>query len=289
MQDDISERVVATIADAFGIIARTGLGEARASGTESLGAYECVLRAYAYTALHTAVAQLPARDCLEQAVDQEPDYVEALAQLAYLYREEYHHGFNPQVDSLDRGLELARRALELDPTHQAAQLALAQIHWSRHELDEFFPAADRAVALNPNEAKTLASVGLSTTLAGRWDRGAALIRQAIALNPYHPGWYYLALFHDHYRKGQYQEALGEAQKINLPELWETYSTLAQTYGQWGRKQQAEAAVAKLLKLYPDFARSAWREFRKRNLPEAEIAHLVDGLRKAGLPVPEPTT
>ncbi|MCH6563268.1 MAG: hypothetical protein IH800_12735 [Myxococcales bacterium] len=289
IQDDISERVVATIADAFGIIARTGLAEARTSETESLSAYECVLRAYAYTALHTAAAHLQARGCLERAVTEDPDYVDALAQLAYLYREEFHHGFNPRAGSLDRALALARRAVELDPTNQAAQLALAQVHWSRHELDGFFPAADRAVALNPNEAKTLASVGLSTTLAGRWDRGAALIRQAIALNPYHPGWYYLALFHDHYRKGQYQEALDEAQKINMPELWETSSTLAQAYAQLGRREQAQAAVAQLLKLYPDFAVSAWREFRKRNLPEAEIAHLLDGLRKAGLPVPEPTS
>ncbi len=289
IQDEIKERVVATIADAFGIIARAGLDEARASGTDSLNAYECVLRAYAYTALHTAAAHLQARGCLERAIAEDPDYVDALAQLAYLYREEYHHGFNPQAGSLDRGLEMVRRAVELDPTNQAAQLALAQIHWSRRELDGFFPAADRAVALNPNEAKTLASVGLSTTLAGRWDRGAALIRKAIALNPYHPGWYYLALFHDHYRKGQYEEALGEAQKINMPQLWETYSTLAQTYAQLGRRSQAEAAVAALLKVYPDFAENAWREFRKRNLPEAEIAHLLEGLRKAGLPVPEPTT
>ena len=75
----------------------------------------------------------------------------------------------------------------------------------------------------------------------------------------------------------------------MAELWEPYSTLAQSYAQLGRRRQAEAAVAELLKVYPDFAGSAWREFRKRNLPEAEIAHLLDGLRKAGLPVPEPTS
>jgi adenylate cyclase len=289
IQDDIHEKVVATIADAFGIIARTRLDETRARPTESLDAYECVLRAYWYTALHTAEAHRRARDCLERAVDVDPDYVDALAQLAYLYREEFHHGFNPQPASLDRALELARRAVELDPTNQAAQLALAQTRWSRHELGAFFVAADRAVALNPNEAKTLASVALSTTYAGRWDRGSALMRKAIALNPNHPGWYYIALFHDHYRKAEYQAALVEAQKVNMPELWETYSTLAQAYAQLGRGGQAEAAVEELLKVYPDFPAKAWEEFRRRNVPEEEIAHLVEGLRKAGLEVSQPTT
>jgi adenylate cyclase len=287
IQDDIHEKVVATIADAFGIIARNRLDESRARPTESLDAYECVLRAYAYTALHTATAHLEARDCLERAVDVDPDYVDALAQLAYLYREEFHHGFNPQPASLDRALRLARRAVDLDPTNQAAQLALAQTYWSRRELGAFFAAADRAVALNPNEAKAIASVALSTTYAGRWDRGSALMRKAIALNPYHPGWYYIALFHDHYRKRQYEAALHEAQKVNMPELWETYTTLAQAYAQLGRRRQAEAAVAELLKVYPDFRENAWKEFRRRNLPEQEIAHLVEGLRKAGLEVSQP--
>ncbi len=74
----------------------------------------------------------------------------------------------------------------------------------------------------------------------------------------------------------------------MPELWETYSALAQVYGQLGRPEQARAAAANLLELYPDFPAKAWDEYRKNHLADADIARLVEGLRKAGLPIPEPT-
>jgi tetratricopeptide (TPR) repeat protein len=249
-----------------------------------------VLRAYAYTALHTAASHLLARTCLERTVELDPDYADAWAQLAYLYREEYHHGFNPQAgDALDRALETARRAVALDSTNQPAQIALHLTHFSRRELDASFAAGERAVALNPNDTRAIGTVGMSLTYAGQWDRGVALMKKAIALSPNHPGWFYLALFYDHYRKGQYAKALGEAQKIGMPELWEGYAALAEAYGQLERREQAESALAELLNLYPRFPGNAWEEFRKRNIPEAEIAHLVEGLRKAGLQVPDPTT
>ncbi len=288
IQDDIREKVVASIADAYGIIARSELKGGWGRGTASLDSYECVLLAHEYNALHTAAAHLRARDCLERVVEEDPGYADAWAQLAYLNREEYHHGFNRREGSLGRALALARQAVRLDPTSPMAHLALALAHWSRGELDGFLAAAERALALNSNDTQVLFTVGGNMARAGEWDRGVALVKKAIALSPYHPGWPYLTLFYDHYRKGEYQEALEKAQRVNMPELWETYSALAQAYGQLGRTEPAQAAVANLLELYPDFPVNAWNEYRKNNLSDEDIARLVEGLRKAGLPVPEST-
>jgi len=39
-------------------------------------------------------------------------------------------------------------------------------------------------------------------------------------------------------------------------------------------------------LYPDFPDKVRQEYRKWNWPEAEIEHSIEGLRKAGLDVPD---
>jgi hypothetical protein len=61
------------------------------------------------------------------------------------------------------------------------------------------------------------------------------------------------------------------------------------YARLGRKEEARAAVARLLKLYPDIATNYWREARKYNCPAAQIEHFVEGLRKAGLDIPPEKT
>ena len=285
IQDDIQQKVVASIADAYGIIARNGLEQGKARGTASLDSYECVLLALEYNALHTAAAHLRARDCLTRVVEEDPSYADAWAELAYMNREEHHHGFNRREGSLDRALAQAREAVRLDPTSPLAHLALALAHWSRGELDGFQAAAERSLALNPNDTQVLVTVGGNMARAGDWDRGVALVEKAMELSPFHPGWPYLTLFYDHYRKGEYVAALEDAQRVNMPELWETYAALAQVYGQLGQAEQGQAAVAQLLELYPDFPAMAWNEYRKNHLFDEDIERLVEGLRKAGLEIP----
>ena len=46
VQDDITERVVARIGDVRGVISRARFKDSQAKGTDSLDAYECLLRAY---------------------------------------------------------------------------------------------------------------------------------------------------------------------------------------------------------------------------------------------------
>ncbi len=282
VQDDITEQVVATLAGSYGVISRAGQVKAREKGTDNLNAYDCVLRSYEYELLHTPEAHLRARDCLERAVELDPSYVDAWAQLAYLYREEFFHGFNPRPDSLDRALELAGHAVELDATNQLAHFVLAITHFARKELDPFFAEAERAFALNPNNARVVGGLGLNMALAGRWDRGVELSRKAAALNPHHPWWLHLTLSFDHYRKGEYEEALAEAQKISVRNLPIVHANLAATYGQLGREDEARGALADLLRQDPDFSKHPRDELGKFFASEDLIDHVQDGLRKAGL-------
>jgi hypothetical protein len=61
--------------------------------------------------------------------------------------------------------------------------------------------------------------------------------------------------------------------------------LAAVYGQLGEQERARAALRELHALLPNFAAMAREEFGK--WLDAELTeHLLDGLRKAGLEIPE---
>ncbi len=290
VQDDITGRIVATLADSHGAIVRAGLEQAEASRTDSLDIYECMLRHNEFRRRMSAKTHLIARDCLESAVEREPDNAEAWARLANVFAMGYAQRFNLRpapYDALALSRDAAQTAAELDPANAWALLALVRTHYFYREPEQLFLEAERAVALNPNNADVLASVGWYVAHAGRWEWGLELVERAMALSPFYPNWYHQPFVDDHYRKQEYEAALVRARQMNIPGLYFTYLNLAFVNGQLGRHDDAKAAVAELLAVYPNFAAEAYAVLRKWYHDEEHIAHIIDGLRKAGLDIPNP--
>ena len=284
IQDEITGQVVSTIADAWGVLAQDRLERVRGLGTDDLDSYACVARVQSYIRTFATDEHLAVRTCLEKTVEKDPGYANAWAWLARMVVDEYQIYQNPKPNSLDRALDAARRAVELDPQNDQAQAALADAHFHRLEMDEFTAAAERTLALNRNSSAALAEIGYQYAFAGQWDRGIALLRKAQKLNPRHPNWYFLITSYYYYGKEQYEEALAEAQNINMPEFFNTHLILAMIYGQMGRLDEAKAALEKLEALWPGFTMEDERDFLSRNMPDVEVRGKVfDGLRKAGLP------
>lgn len=286
VQDGITNRVVATLAGAEGVLTRSGASTLKSKPTDNLDAYEAVLRAFSYWDRQTPAEHLEVREALERGVELDPQYGHAWACLSIVYLDEFRVGFNPRPDPLERALEAAQRSVDLDPTGHLSQHALAQIHFYRGDLEAFFPAAQRGVQLNPNDSAIVAMTGLLTAYAGEWKTGLALLEKAMALDPYHPGWYYFPLAFEHYRNGNYERALEEARKVNMPGYYPTHMTLAAIYGQLGRTKEALVSIENLLQLFPGYGPRAWEELGKWFIKPDMVKHVVEGLRKAGLEIPE---
>jgi TolB-like protein/Flp pilus assembly protein TadD len=287
VQQDIAIKAVAAIASiSSGVIARDAVGQARGKPPRELSAYECTVRASEIMA-YSAQSHLSIRNCLEAAVDNEPDYAAAWAMLAWIHTIEYSQGFNPRPhsDPRERALAAARRAIELAPANPMARFAMGRAAYLKRDLDLFYAEATRALALNPHEPFLLGNIGSWLAFTGRWDEGVALIRKAIALNPkVYPRWWHAALGKNHYRKGEYREALAEFKTMNLPNWSWNQIELAYTYGQLGDLDNAQKALAKLHELYPGFdLEKAAMEHRKFSFEQSYIDHAVEGLRKAGVP------
>jgi serine/threonine protein kinase/tetratricopeptide (TPR) repeat protein len=283
LQDDVVPRIVSTVADTYGVLPHTMSEALRCRDPEQLTPYEAVLRSFAHFPRLSQVEHAAARAGLERAVQQAPDYADALAMLSMLVREEYTHGFNLRPDPLGRAVAAARRAVEAAPSNHLAYHALASALFFRREIQAFRNSAERAIALNPMDGFTAAYLGFLIAYAGEWERGCALAERARQLNPHHPGWYWFPAFFDAYRKSDYRGALDFALKVNMPGFWRTDLALAAAYGQLGEREAARNAVRDLLAVRPDFPAVAREELGKWWDPQL-IEHLIDGLRKAGLEV-----
>ena len=283
LQDDLVPRIVSTVADAYGVLPHSMSQAVRSKPFEQLSPDEALLRSLSYAERVTAEEHAEAKAGLERALQQAPAHSDCWAMLSIMLADEYGHGFGAAPETLEGALRAARRAVDANPSNHRAYQALAWALYLRKEFVASRHAGERALALNPMDACTAVYVGQTLAYSGDWDRGCALIARAIELNPHHPGWYWYASFLNAYRHRDYRTALAAALKMNLPGVSLVDVALAATYGQLGDGEAARQAIRELLAGKPDYAAIARQELEKWF--DAEIvAHLIDGLRKAGLDI-----
>jgi TolB-like protein len=283
LQDQLTQQVVNALAGSYGALAPE-LANARRKPPKHLDSYDCVLRAYEYLHAHDPAHHLKARDCLEGVVELDADYADGWAWLAYLYAEEYHHRRNEDPDSYDsrdRALEVAERAVNLDPANQVAHGALAMASMIRGDYGRGRIAAYRAIELNPNNALWLGLLGTWLSWSGDFERGVPMVKKALVLDLNPPPWLHMSIFLEHYHKGQYEAALEEAQMIQTGDF-RTPAFLAAVHGQLGHRLEAEQALSELGMLFQGSFDDISQELIQRNGFAPELAgHIVEGLRKAG--------
>ncbi len=285
LQDDLVPRIVSTVADQYGILPRSMSEGLRSKSVDSLSPQEAVLRTFGYFTHLTPDEHAAVRNILERAVHAAPDHADSWAMLSMIYRGEFAQGFNAGPNPLDRALAAARRAVDLADTHALSHYALATVYFFRKEMVAFRVEADRALALNPLDASAKAYLGLLIAAAGEWDLGCQMVESAMQLNPNCPGYFYFARCCNGYRQGRYEDVLAGAVRVNMPNYYHVPALCAAALGQLGRREEAQQAVHDLLALRPDFAVAARREYAKWYNAEL-IEQIIDGLRKAGLEIPE---
>src|SRR5712691_9511967 len=254
VQDDVAARIVATVADSYGVLVHSMRSAMRQKDDVHLTPVEWQFQYFAYREQITPSAHAALKSRLERAAERDDRQSDLWACLAQIYVDEYAFGFQGDATSLDRALAAGRRAVELDRANQFALVALAQVHFFRQDLAAFGPAAERGMALNPLNTDALGILGLQIVHTGEFERGTAIVRRAMELNANHAGWMHFAPLWEHFHKGEYEQALERANRVDVPGLFWPYLVVASACGHLGRR--AEAAVRDLLALDPEFAAHA---------------------------------
>ncbi len=285
VQDDVAARIVATAADSYGVLVHAMASVLRQRDDADFPPVAWQFQYFAYREQIGPAAHAALRSRIERAVERDDRQSDVWACLALIYTDEYAFGFGVDATSLDRALAAARRAVELDRANQFALVALAQVHFFRQDLAAFGPAAERAMALNPLNTDALGILGLQIVHTGEFERGTAIVRRAMELNANHAGWMHFAPLWEHFHKGEYEQALERANRVDVPGLFWPYLVMASACGHLGRRAEAAAAVRDLLALDPEFAAHARGNVGTWHFASGLMDPILEGLRKAGLSIP----
>jgi len=213
-------------------------------------------------------------------------YARCYAMLASTHRVAWLNPLNDEYLSptiLDLAIKLSRTAIALNPTLPEAYAELGYNIIRKRDFDAATAAAERALALNPNFADyRLAQIFYSV---GEPARAIAIAKLQMRLDPFHPHFAPLMAGVAHYHLKEYHdaqhwltEAIGRA-----PNHQYGHAFLAATYAQLGRMEDARAEASEVLRLNPRYSINGTQTHVSILKRAEDLEHLVDGLRKAGLP------
>jgi adenylate cyclase len=220
----------------------------------------------------------------EKAVDLDPRYAGAYAWLGGTYFADWTHRWNKdRAQSLERAFELAQRAATLDDSLPLPHWVLSRVYLWKKQHEQAIVEAERAIALDPNEAEGYVALGITLASAGRPEEGIRLIEKAMRLNPHHPPLYLHNLGFAYREAGRYEEALVPLKKVITlnPNFALSHLNLAACYAELGRLEEAQAEAAEVLRISPNFSLEGARQSWPYKDP-VDLERFLDGLRKAGL-------
>ncbi|MGO6943781.1 winged helix-turn-helix domain-containing tetratricopeptide repeat protein [Rhizobium johnstonii] len=282
--DSSLEDIFAVQDEVTGKIVEALLGRLRAPPSlnrpKNLEAYDLCVRARRLMDDSPQAAR-EAHLMLTRAISLDPDYAEPYRWLAINHWMGEVHSSGPTEPARKIALQLARKAVVIDPNDAGCRWILAYLLAYERSFAEADAEFAKAIELDANEADTFAALSDIVVLAGRVGEGLEHIAKAFRLNPFPASWYYLTLGQAQYAAGQYEAAV---KTLRRDETYRTSSRrfLAASLAQLGRLDEARAEAELFLVANPHFSTRHWaatEPFRDARTLE----HFVDGYRKAGLP------
>jgi adenylate cyclase len=287
LQDKITGEIVAALA----VKLTSGEKEqVERKYTHNTAAYDVFLQGRAHYFRRTPQDWAKAVSYFEKAVELDPSYGRAYAALALTYWESSHNlwTFNLGV-SWKEARDRAERYLKLamgNVSPLARQVASKMlIDWHRHE--NAIAEAQRAIALDPNDADSYLAVAYALIYAGRPKEAVDFVQRAMRLDPHYPAYHLYVLGLAHFVMEEFDAAVPlfeRALKLN-PENYVPLIPLAAAHAHLGHKQKAAATVEELQKALPSiFTLSLLSRHPLLSYKDpADRDRLLEGLRQAGVP------
>jgi adenylate cyclase len=182
--------------------------------------------------------------------------------------------------------KLARRAVALNEHDAEARSSLAFTLLMRGDHEGALAEAEHALGLSPNLAVAHGEKGAALIFSGGPREGLNALQTCIRLDPYDALLRVRLLYKSIglYFFGDYEAAAGAAKAAirSYPDFPNIYRWLAAALGQMGRTLEAKEALEKAIAIAPASFDMHVRNRVPWMRPE-DHAHMLEGLRKAGMP------
>jgi adenylate cyclase len=255
--------------------------------TANPSAYDCLLRGLALQHAFGRAHNEAAAAHFHRALELDPRYGQAHAQLAWWHALRVGQQQQPDLDTDRRlALEHAQRAVELDP-RDANSLAIAA-HLQTYLCKRYTEAQalfDQALTINPSCTLAWARSASTLTYLGQGEAALARLQQAIRLSPNDPDrfTFYTTRGTAALVLGRYDEAaawLGQSQRLQ-PGFVPNARLLVAALMLAGERTQALAVAEELLVLEPSFTVSDFGRWYP--LCQPWLGQVLAAMRQAGLP------
>jgi adenylate cyclase len=185
----------------------------------------------------------------------------------------------------------AKRSLALDDGNSSLHAHYGMLLMYEADYDQARIHFDRALALNPSDAKAYALFGFFLTAIGRPDDAIKAFNQSAHLDPFQPGWINWLKGIAHFTAHRYGDAVTSLKAVTKP-MNEVRGWMAMSLAYAGEAEQSRRMLNEFLAVAetdmadppsPDVA--AWAPFWHGAIPyrnQEDTDHLHEGLRKAGM-------
>lgn len=282
VQDDVTENIVKALALK---LSTREVERLTHRTTNILEAYDHFQEGQRLAKISTRETNLQAQAAYRQAIEADPNYGRAYGALAYLMAYSYRRGWSDApLQTLDRALELAKRAVALDDTTPQTSWSLGYVHLMRKEYEKAESAVKASVAVAPNYADGYGLLALISNALGEAEAAIAYVARGMELNPYFTWDYPYNLGRAYYALGRTEEAIVhlEQARARNENVVPIRLHLAASYVQAGRLDDAEWEVEEIQTLSPTDTLTLLRN----TLPVKDsslLERILADLREAGLP------
>ena len=252
----------------------------------SLDAWESYQRGMALLEDFSKESTELARAMFQRAIEIDASYAQAYSGLAYSHHRDLFLGFSDEPErSREKFGQAIRRAAALDDSDAFSHWIMSLYHRGALEPEKAVVEAERAIQRNPSLSLAHVTLGMALTFSGKPDEGILSLQRGLQLNPRDPRTFifYGHLADAHLMASRYDEAIEWARRsaVAKPDYVAAQVLLAASLGFAGRVDEARTALDECFRLDPDFLDKphGWKHYRR---PE-NLEHILEGLRKAGLP------
>ena len=282
VQDEITQAVVAAIEPQ--LIAAENF-RAQRKAPDSMDAWELVMRALSHYWRVTRQDNFVAQALLEKAIAMDPDYGQALGVLAASHVFSAHMGWADMATAVTIAEHAALAAIRADSEDPWAHYALASTYLFARRFDDSLAEFELALQLNPSFSPARGYYGRTLAFCGRWEEGDVAARHALRLSPRDP---YAAIYCGVAAIAQfigrnYSEAIRLSREAlrQRSDLAGAHRILTAAAAMAGMEPLATAALQELRRAQPNISLT-WVANQLPFKRDADRAHYLDGLRRAGL-------
>ena len=279
LQDEITQSIVGVLPGRIALSATANLSR---KPPGDMAAYDYVLAGRIYHHRFTTDDNIEALRLLGKAIELEPNYAAAWAWRACTLGQALDLGYSDDPNAIyQQAVAAVEKALILNENDVECHRLLCEVHMEERNWDQAQLHHDKAIALNPNDARIVAQHGELLTWMGKPDEGVPWIEKAIRLDPFEAHKRAHLLGRALYAARQYELALDAFRQIQIPR-YAYLADMAACHSQLDDVQAAKAATAQVLQMKPDFSADAYvANLSYRD--EIHRDHHLQALRKAGLP------